>query len=67
MEILSKSNYDEDEVERLHGVVTADLNRYIAKKYPWLTDAEIVLKSSKSRSVLDVCGVHLKEKGSNKP
>jgi len=67
MEILSKSNYDEDEVEHRRGIVTADLNRNIAKKYPRLTDAEIVLKSSKSHSVLDVCGVRLKEKGSNKP
>jgi hypothetical protein len=67
METLSNSNYDEDEVEHRHGIVTADLNCYIAKKYPWLTDAEFVLKSSKSHSVLDICGVRLKEKGNNKP
>jgi hypothetical protein len=44
MEVASRSRYNEDEVERHHGLVTTDLNRYLAKKYPRLRDAEIVEK-----------------------
>ena len=46
--------YDAEDVERRYGVVAADLNKYLTKKYPELRDAEIIKKSTKSRSVLDL-------------
>jgi len=57
---LAKLEYDESEMERRQKVVLADLNRYIRRKYPELLDAEVMQKSTKSCSVLDICGIRLK-------
>ncbi len=59
--------YDAEDVEWQYGIVTADLNKYVARKYPELRDAEVVKKSTKSRSMLDLCWLFLKQKHSNKP
>jgi hypothetical protein len=64
---LARLDYDEDEVQRRQQLVTADLNRYIQKKYPELIDAEMITKSSKSRSVLDLCGIRLRPLNNQKP
>ncbi len=65
MDIIAKET--EDEVKRRHGLVLADLNAYIAHRYPALRDAEIKENSNKkSKSVLDVTGIRLIEKGTNK-
>jgi len=64
---LAKLEYDESEMERRQKVVLADLNRYIRRKYPELLDAEVIQKSTKSRSVLDICGIRLKPLNNQKP
>jgi len=65
MDIIAKET--EDEVKRRRGLVLADLNAYIAHRYPALRDAEIKENSNKkSKSVLDVTGIRLIEKGTNK-
>jgi hypothetical protein len=58
--------FDAEDVERRYGIVTADLNKYVARKYLELRDAEVVKKSTKSRTALDLCGLRLKQKN-NKP
>ena len=64
---LAKLEYDESEMERRQKVVLADLNRYIQRKYPELLDAEVMQKSTKSCSVLDICGIRLKPLNNQKP
>ena len=59
-EELSKLDYNEDEMKRRQKAVMGDLNKYVRRKYPELLDAEVVKKSAKSRSVLDICGIRLK-------
>jgi hypothetical protein len=60
-------NYDEDELQCRRNLVLSDLNKYIGKKFPQLIDATIVEKPSKSRSVLDLCGVCVLQHDSGKP
>jgi hypothetical protein len=36
--------YDVEDVERRYGIVAADLNKYLTKKYPELRDVEIIKK-----------------------
>ena len=60
-------NYNEDELQRRRNVVKSDLNQYVQKKYPQLTNATIVDKPSKSRSMLDLCGVRVLQHVSGKP
>ncbi len=59
---LARLNYNEEEITRRRGIVVADVARYVSKKYPELRDAEIIKRPKNSRSVLDLCGVHLKQK-----
>jgi len=64
---LSKLDYNEEEITRCRGVVIANLYSYIAKKYPELKDGEIIERSKNSRSVLDLCGLHVLQKHTGKP
>jgi hypothetical protein len=66
-EELSKLDYNEDEMKRRQKAVMGDLNKYVRRKYPELLDAEVVKKSAKSRSVLDICGIRLKPLNNQKP
>jgi hypothetical protein len=48
---LARLDYDEAEIAHRRGVVMADLNRYVHKKYPELKDADVIERSKNSRSV----------------
>ncbi len=65
--VQEKLKYDESEVDRRRGLFMADQNKYLTKKYPQLKDAGVVKVSNKSRSVLDLCGIRIKEKYNHKP
>ncbi len=52
-------NYDEDELQWQRNLVLSDLNKNIGKKFPQLIDVTIVEKPSKSRFMLDLCGVRV--------
>jgi hypothetical protein len=39
---LARLDYNEEEVAHRQGIVIADLNKYVSKKNPELTDAEII-------------------------
>ena len=58
---------DKDEMHLRQERVRADINSYISKKYPNLKDAVLVERPAKSRSVLDICGIRVRERGSGKP
>jgi hypothetical protein len=58
---------DKDEMHLRQERVRADINSYISKKYPNLKDAVLVERPAKSRSVLDICGIRMRERGSGKP
>jgi hypothetical protein len=45
---LARLDYDEAEIARRHGVVMADLNCYVCKKYPELKDADVIERSKNS-------------------
>ena len=64
---LARLDYNEEEIARRRGVVVADLNKYLSRKYPELRDAEIIKRPKNSRSVLDICGIRMKQKDTGKP
>ena len=64
---LARLDYNETEIARRLGVVMADLNQYVCKKYPELKDADVIERPRNSRSVLDLCGIRVKQKDSGKP
>jgi len=64
---LARLDYNETEIARRLGVVMADLNQYVCKKYPELKDADVIERPRNSRSVLDLCGLRVKQKDSGKP
>ncbi len=64
--VIENFKYDEAEVDRCCGLFMANQNKFLTKKYPQLRDAEVVEVSTKSRSVLDLCGIQIKEKYNQK-
>ena len=64
---LARLNYNEEEITCCHGIVLADVAKYVSKKYPELRDAEIIKRPKNSRSVLDLCGMRLKQTDTGKP
>jgi len=66
-EVETIAGVNQDEMLLRQQFVKADINKYISKKYPNLKDAVIVERPAKSRSVLDICGIRVRERGSGKP
>ncbi len=64
---ISKLDYNEEEITRRRGIVLADLNQYVANKYPEWKDGQIVERNRNSRSVLDLCGLRVLQKDTAKP
>lgn len=58
-------HFDEDEVNIRRDYFLADPNLYVYKKYPYLQEAEVIKVPKNSRSVLDMCGVRLRQQLDN--
>ena len=63
--IISNSNYHESELDQRRALILTNPNLYLTKKKPQLRDCEIIKKRKSNASVLDLCGLRVKEKNTN--
>jgi hAT family C-terminal dimerisation region len=63
--ITSNSNYHESELEQRRALILNNPNLYLSKKKPQLRDCVVITKRRSNASVLDLCGIRVKEENTN--